>query len=203
MSHPDQPQSGNVLFLILIAVALFAALSFAVTSSSRMTEKGGPAEEKAALNAAQVLAACSGLRQTAQRMLFQGISSAQLELNQGGDPSLPCTTGRACIFAPDGGGTFVPIPPRLKGAKGALTPEQMVYYFYNASDGEILPGVNDDNPLPMFMATNISYSFCRQLNRSLKREPEPESIVTSSPEFRDECVSDTGAFYFKCPLAPQ
>ncbi len=47
-------QSGNVLFLILIAVALFAAVTYAVTSSSR-TGGGDSANEQTDMIASQII----------------------------------------------------------------------------------------------------------------------------------------------------
>lgn len=47
-------ERGNILFMILIAVALFAALSYAVTSSSRGGSKG-IGEERARLLASRIV----------------------------------------------------------------------------------------------------------------------------------------------------
>lgn len=60
-------QSGNVLFLILLAVALFAALSYAVTSANR----GGSSsvsKDKAKVNAAAIVQYMTSLKNSFMRM---------------------------------------------------------------------------------------------------------------------------------------
>jgi hypothetical protein len=65
-------QNGNVLFLILIAVALFAALSYAVTRSTR---SGGSevSREKADLAASALAQHVAGLRTAVTRMVMAGV----------------------------------------------------------------------------------------------------------------------------------
>lgn len=62
-----ETQKGNILFLILIAVALFAALSYVVTSSSRSNE-GGIAKDKAKLAASRIIQYATHIEQALQRL---------------------------------------------------------------------------------------------------------------------------------------
>lgn len=62
-----QNEKGNVLFLILIAVALFAALSFAITSSTRTTS-GDTSKDKDSLVASQILQHGAAIQNALMRM---------------------------------------------------------------------------------------------------------------------------------------
>ena len=74
-------QSGNVLFLILIAVALFAALSFVVSKSSRGTADSG-ANEKASLGAGRIMNFGSNVQAAISRyMVTNGKDITDLKFN--------------------------------------------------------------------------------------------------------------------------
>ncbi len=104
-------EKGNVLFLILIAVALFAALSYAVTSSSR-SGGGDASDETNLISSAQITQYPASVRTSIVRMIIsKGITPDELEFNPPSDFA-SCTVSNAnCVFHPAGGGaTFVQAP---------------------------------------------------------------------------------------------
>lgn len=105
-------ESGNVLFLILIAVALFAALSYAVTQSSR-TGGGASDGEQNLINSAQVTQYPASVRTAIVRMIIDGVADSQLEFNPPPDFG-DLSQDRFGVFHPDGGGaTRVTAPPEI------------------------------------------------------------------------------------------
>ncbi len=72
--------NGNVLFIILIAVALFAALSFAVTSSSRNTGSSSTSNEKASLGSGEIFDLFATMDIAVQRLKASGCSTTQLNV---------------------------------------------------------------------------------------------------------------------------
>jgi hypothetical protein len=96
-------QKGNVLFLILIAVALFAALSYAVTQSSR--SGGDASRETNILNAAQLTQYPTSIRTAVLRLVIDGFQDTQILYN---DPPSGFVTASEPfeVFATVGGGAI-------------------------------------------------------------------------------------------------
>jgi len=107
-------ESGNVLFLILIAVVLFAALSYAVTSSSRMSAE--PITQKDRLAASQILGFFADVDRGLTKLQTMGglvpeqigLENTFIPLNRSyssvSEPNANCTVDSCKLFKPSGGG---------------------------------------------------------------------------------------------------
>ena len=188
-------EKGNVLFLILIAVALFAALSYAVTQSTR-TGGGGSDGETALISSAQLTQYPASIRTSVVRMILGGVDVGDLEFNA---PSqyTDCTAGfEYCVFHPTGGGaTYASAPTNMMAASGGNTTGKWVY---NADNQIDLLGIStgDDTPIVstadlIAFLPGITDTLCSRINDEL-------GLPTAAPtetgiEFTTEMVNDGSA----------
>lgn len=102
---------GNALFLILIAVALFAALSYAITQSAR--GGGDISKQQTTIQAAQLMQYFADMDAAVkQMMLTGGVQDYQLNFYYqsnnnfvfGSLDNTNCTTSNCRVFDPAGGG---------------------------------------------------------------------------------------------------
>ena len=98
---------GNILFLILLAVVLFAALSYAVTSSMRGGALEGIPKEKAASLAALIMQNANMIEQQIMRVrTVDGVPEWGFDLkgtNTTSSTNATCTAANCRIFSDQGG----------------------------------------------------------------------------------------------------
>lgn len=176
MHHIIRNQRGNILFLILLAVVLFAALSYAVTNSMRGGGNDGSKESADAL-AAQIIQYGALVEQSVQRLrLTNGCKDTQISFQNAivsgyTNPNAP--GNNAChVFDPAGGGLAWQDPP-----DGALATANETYLF---SGVDCIPqvgtgsdihcwsnGTNDDNELLMTLK-GITEKVCASINERVR-----------------------------------
>lgn len=150
-------QSGNVLFLILIAVALFAALSYAVTQSTRSGGGDASKETNVTLGAA-VIQSTAEISVAIQRMVASGVSLSDINVATP-DLSSVMTDAekRQSIFHPDGGGAIF---PRIAGIEEIYL---IGGYEVRNIGASSLPGDAGNEVLALFVFT--SEGLCLSLNQ--------------------------------------
>lgn len=159
-------EAGNVLFLILIAVALFAALSYAVTSSSR---SGGSdaSEETSLISSASITQYPASIRTAIVRMIVSdGVADTELEFNSPSSFGTCTVSGAHCVFHADGGGATYSRAPADAMANG-----QLGTWYFNAgyeitNVGRTSPGSAVGNDIIAFLP-DIKSSLCTKLNSEL------------------------------------
>lgn len=164
-------QNGNALFLILIAVALFAALSYAMTSSGR--GGGGIEKEQAMLGASQIVQYVASIEQAIQKMRIFGCNDDEISFiyDSDGDGTVetngedeyynPNTNDDSCkIFNTAGGGLSFLSPP-----ENILTTSGEPYRFTGAM--EVTGGVGTNADELIVFIRNIDKDACLSINENL------------------------------------
>lgn len=183
-------QKGNVLFLILIAVALFAALSYAVT---RSTSGGGNANsEKLNLDVSQVLQYGATIKTAILRMRLNGVADTQLSfVNSSGVENYTnanCTTTSCQIFHLDGGGvTWQEAPTSIIDTAQAAMWQRVVFVGSDPYYGHGTDGSNASNA-DLVMTMSANESACIAYNKAVGFDafvPDvgPDDAVNNSPAF--------------------
>lgn len=199
-------QRGNALFLILIAIALFAALSYAITRSGR--GGGSLDKERASLAASQVLQTTADLRFAVQRLIVSGVKLKDIKTinvdaidSENPFPVPPCTdTDGTCPFTPEGGGAHYPTVgdgyPREIVDWAAL--EAMGGNFSTAVLYPALVNIPESGNYEVISCIYpLKKDFCEALNKILGIEGIPAGNDSSAltKEHPTACLSINGAFY--------
>lgn len=112
-------QRGNILFLILLAVVLFAALTYAVTGSQKGGTKDASSEKVKTLSA-EILQKATLMENTIQRMMMvNGCKDNEISFENptvanyvNPNANVVGTNKKCHVFDPAGGGLSYPTMPR-------------------------------------------------------------------------------------------
>ena len=112
-------ESGNAIVYIFIAIALLAALSFAVSQSSRSAGKG-LSEDRASLAASEIIAYGDAVSKAVGQLRLRGIKDYQLRFSFPDSSHTDYGTfddePRVEIFNRQGGGVLYRQPPTQAGS---------------------------------------------------------------------------------------
>lgn len=177
MRGTSHRSSGNVLFIILIAIALIAALTAVLTRS----EQGGSnlTSEKTSIAVSQMSSFALDIKRAVENMTRAGISEsaisfAQAKLTGYGTPD---TTPKNEVFNIAGGGAgYIDVP------EGISNGSQWEFAGFTAA-----PGVGDEAvPDLMLILPNVNEKFCRTYNKKAGYA-DSDPIPTDS----SACLYDT------------
>ena len=168
-------ESGNILFLILICVALFAFLSYVVAGSTR-TGGGTMDSENVSLRASQIIQYATYVEQAVLRMRFRNIEGQSMCFDNDGwdhnDYYYPaCDEPKHQVFStlPDSGGIIWSRPPA--GANDGSVwyiPENICVAGVGKSliDNCNTDGTGDTEDIVMILP-NLALDVCMEINDQL------------------------------------
>ena len=187
MNNPDIEQRGNILFLILIAVALFAALGYALTSSNR-TGSADISDDKADAAASEIVQQLGYIRQTLTRMkLVNGCTDDQFNFTSffsiQNNPNSPAS--KKCHVYDKTGGQMSPVtfaPKYFDSAKFGAGNLWITKYgssldrrvAYNANNRWVGIGTHANGVASVDMIGEIygvSDPVCRAINKKVNLNP--------------------------------
>ena len=179
----NKTQSGNVLFYILIAVALLAALSFAIAQSGR-GNAGSISAERARLHAIEILEYGSVMTQAVSQIRLRGYQDGEISLENNiisGYANANCTESECEIFNVNGGGVhyFEPKSAWLDKSHSGQVRYGELYFHGEAHAVEV--GSSQDD-LIMFIPY-VQKDICMALNKQLDIMPVARDVPleTSGP----------------------
>ena len=165
-------EAGSVLIYILIGVALFAALGFALSRSGNGGMAVGQAGQSR-LAASEILQYARSLQSAVQAMKINGIADGQISFENnvtGGYANSNCTEAACRVFLNGGGGlNEAQLDAKLLDAKQAGQPDFGAWVFSGANGvgGVGTDGSASDNAELLAVLPWVQKSLCLEINAEL------------------------------------
>lgn len=156
---PSSYESGNILFMILLAVALVGTVTAAIQMTSR-PEGANIDKETLVIRASEIQQYANELERAVALIMQKGVSESDLRFAHPDAPSFYGTYGSidsdVLIFHPDGGGADYRRPP----ADISVTPD-LYWEFYGTTD---LPEVGSGRAELIAVLPDVTLAFCQRIN---------------------------------------
>jgi len=174
--HRPGNRSGNVLFLIMIAIILIAALTYAISHSER--GDGNLSREQTAIRAAKVVSFATDIKRAVDNLFRSGKSESSISFaasqltGYGTADTAPANE----VFNIAGGGVgWSDVPD------GTNDGSQWEFYGFTA-----VPNVGTAEADLIMVLPNVTQKFCQAYN-----EKAGFAAGAAIPSDTDACVSDT------------
>lgn len=162
-------QSGNVLFYILIAVALLAALTFAVAQSGRGSGQQIN-DERARLIASEMIEYSNTVSAAVAQLRLRGVEESELCFDHQGwgasnyDHSPACTDDFNKIFDIEGAGVTWSEAPS-EAMDDSATPDNL-WHIYGDNEVQNIGSTNGDATSSdlILVADELALNVCQQIN---------------------------------------
>lgn len=184
-------ERGNALIYVLIAIALFAALSFTLGRQTDSGEAGSLDDDRAEIFASQLISYASQAKNVIDQMDFQGIDISKVDFTLPSDTTFNSGTTIYKIYHPDGGGLNLgTLSPTNTDSSNITTPGDPPAGWYmgrfndvewSALDSGAGAGNYEDIIL---VAYGINGSVCRVINNKIdpSLSPNPPLMTDSAKE---------------------
>ena len=175
-------QNGNAIILILVAIALFAALGYAFSNSSR-TSSSFLSDAEAEAYANQIIAYGNDVKSAVKRLQLRGCSDTEISFENNQSTTiggyLNVTRNDCFVFDTQGGGLQF-----KQFSENMLSPNVSIYGRYEAffTGNTSIKGVGSDcessecNDL-VLVKTHLKKSICEKINIALNNNQSPDHIL--------------------------
>lgn len=178
-SQKNWSQGGNALIYVLIAVALFAALSMTLMRQTNDSEAGSLSDEKAEIYATQLIARAAQVKSAIDQMLFMGASVNELDFALPSAVGFDAGTVIYKVYHPQGGGVVPGRIPKEAQLPNGNNPDPG-WYMGRFNNVDWTPSTADD---VMLTAFRISKEVCAKINKKITGSPAIPAIAVGIGQF--------------------
>jgi len=177
-------ERGNALIYVLVAIALFAALSFTLSRQTDSGEAGGLDEDRAELYASQLISYASQAKNVIDQLDFQGVDISKIDFTLPSDTTFNSGTTIYKIYHPDGGGLNLgKISPENTDSSNITTPADPPAGWYMGGFNNVEWTASGSTDI-ILVAYGINGTVCRVINNKIDPtlSPNPPLMTDSAKE---------------------
>ena len=188
MRIKHKTESGNALIYVLIAIALFGALSFTLARQTDSGEAGTLSNERAELFATQLISYAAQARQITDQMVFTNTDIDDLDFVLPGIAAFNTAPHIDKVYHPEGGGLMqAKIPEDIMTAGVAAPPSG--WYLGRFNNVEWTASASQD---VILIAYQISQEVCEKINEKINGST---AIPTMTDSIKEVMIDDATIGY--------